>query len=337
MVAYIVRRLLLMIPTFVGITILLFFVIRLAPGDPAAVKFGGSAGADGGSMDAGAVDKAAAIKKFREKFHLDEPIHKQYAFWIADLVQLDLGTEMFRPSVEIKDEMWRRLKNVTLPLAVISVLLAYLIALPIGIYSAARQGSTLDKVLAVGVFVLYSVPSFWAGLMLILMFGPTGLDWFPILGMRSVDTAGMSWAEQAWDVVVHMVLPVATMTYASLAYISRFMRVGMLEVIRQDYVRTARAKGLSERVVILKHATRNSLIPVVTLFASILPTLIGGAVIVETVFSLPGMGRYAFEALVTRDYNVIMATSAVSAVMTMFGFLLSDLAYALVDPRIAYD
>lgn len=337
MAAYVIRRLLLMIPTFLGISVLLFCVIRLAPGDPATVKFGSSTGADGGSMDAGAVDKAAAIKKFREKFHLDEPLPKQYGYWIADIAQLDLGTEMFQPTVQIKDEMWRRLKNVTLPLATISILLAYLIAIPIGIYSAARQGTTLDTTAAVLLFILFSIPTFWAGLMLILLFGPTGVDWLPILGMHSVDTAGMTWIERAWDVVLHMIMPVATMTYGSLAYISRFMRVGMLEVIRQDYVRTARAKGLGERVVVLKHAARNSLIPVVTLFASILPTLIGGSLVVETVFGLPGMGRYAFDALQTRDYNVIMATSTVSAVLTMLGFLLSDVAYAIVDPRIAYD
>ncbi len=337
MLAYVVRRLLLMIPTFFGISIMLFCVIRLAPGDPAAVKFGSSSGADGASMDAGQVDKGLAIKKFREKFHLDEPLPVQYGYWLSDIVQLDLGTEMFQPSVQIKDEMIRRLKNVTLPLAAISIILAYLIALPLGIYSAVRQGTLLDRITTVLVFILFSVPTFWAGLMLILLFGPTGMDVLPVFGMHSVDVDGMSGGALAWDWIKHMILPVTTMTYGSLAYISRFMRVGMLEVIRQDYVRTARAKGLSEKVVVLKHATRNSLIPVVTLFASILPTLIGGSLIVEAVFGLPGMGRYAYDGLVTRDYNVVMATSTVSAVMTMFGFLLSDITYAVVDPRIAYD
>jgi len=171
----------------------------------------------------------------------------------------------------------------------------------------------------------------------ILAFGATGLDILPVLGLHDKDAASFTTAQYVWDTIVHSILPVAILTYGGLAYLSRQMRVGMLEVIRQDYIRTARAKGLSERVVVLKHALRNSLIPVVTLLASILPILIGGSVIVETIFTIPGMGLYAFDGLVQRDYNVVMATATAAAFMTLIGFLLSDVAYALVDPRIAYD
>ncbi|MFT5081371.1 MAG: peptide/nickel transport system permease protein, partial [Planctomycetota bacterium] len=162
----------------------------------------------------------------------------------------------------------------------------------------------------------------------------TGLDWLPVLGLHDKDAASMGRAEWTWDLVKHSILPVATLTYGSFAYLSRQMRAGMLDVIRQDYIRTARAKGMSERVVIYKHALRNSMIPVITLLASILPILIGGSVIVEKVFNIPGMGMYAFEGLLRRDFNIIMATTLFVGVMTQFGILMSDITYSLVDPRI---
>ena len=185
--------------------------------------------------------------------------------------------------------------------------------------------------------MLYSLPTFWAGLLLILVFGATGLNWFPVLGLHDKDATNFSTWQYVADTIWHAVLPVTCLTYGGLAYLSRQMRVGMLEVVRQDYIRTARAKGLEERVVILKHALRNSLIPVVTLFASILPILIGGSVIVETIFTIPGMGLYAFQGLIQRDYNVVMATVTVTAMMTLLGFLISDIVYAVVDPRIKYE
>ena len=195
----------------------------------------------------------------------------------------------------------------------------------------------MDGGLTVLLFVLYSIPTFWAGLMLILVFGRTGLDWLPVLGLHDKDAASFGPVKYAWDVVLHSILPIATLTYGSLAYLSRQMRAGMLEVIRQDYIRTARAKGLSERVVVYKHALRNSMIPVLTLLASILPILIGGSVIVEAVFDIPGMGKYAFEGLLRRDFYIVMATTIFVGIMTQLGILLSDITYSLVDPRIRHD
>ena len=334
MLNYILRRVLWMVPTLFGITLLLFVVMQLAPGDPATIRFGAGAGATGAMQGAGGIEDA--IEKFRKKHHLDEPIWVQYGFWLRDVVTLDFGEEFSRPGVQVMDELTERMK-ITVPLSLISVVLSYLIALPLGIYSAARQHSLTDKTTTLLLFILYSLPTFWVGLMLILIFGQTGLGWLPILGLHDKDAhllTGWPW----WrDLLVHSILPVATLTYGGLAYLSRQMRVGMLDVIRQDYIRTARAKGLSERVVILRHATRNSLIPVVTVFASILPILIGGSVIVEQIFNIPGMGLYAYEGLIKRDYPVVLATTTVSAVMTLFGFLLSDVLYAVVDPRISYE
>jgi peptide/nickel transport system permease protein len=335
-VSYVVRRILLMIPTMIGITLLLFVVMRLAPGDPATLAAGAvGLGAEGSAMqtDSNVED---AITKFRKKYKLDEPLLVQYGYWIGSVARLDFGYEFFRPNVAVRDELWNRMK-VTVPLSLVSVILSYLIALPIGILTAVKRGSLADKSATLTVFLLYSLPNFWAGLMLILVFGRTGLGWLPVLGLHDKDAASFTTMQYVWDVIVHSILPVAVLTYGGLAYLSRQMRGGMLEVIRQDYIRTARAKGLSERVVVLKHALRNSLIPVVTLFAGILPILIGGSVIVETIFTIPGMGLYAFEGLVQRDYNVVMATVTASAFMTLVGFLISDVTYAIVDPRIAYD
>ena len=355
MVQYVLRRLLWMIPTLFGITFLTFAIMQLAPGDPAELKFAGASFTGEGASESGNIE--AAIEKFRRENLLDRPIWIQYFHYLGPfdlsprgheafggsgenpwggLILGDLKREFLRPNVEIRDELVERLK-VTVPFALASVLLSYLIALPLGIYSVVRQGSVLDTGATVVVFLMYSIPSFWAGLMLQLVFGANLLDVLPILGLHSKEAASMGRIEWLWDLFLHAILPLATMTYGSFAYLSRQMRAGMIDTIRQDYIRTARAKGLPEKVVVLKHALRNSMIPVVTLFASILPFLIGGSVIVESVFDLPGMGKYAFEGLLQRDYFIVMATTTMSAVLTLVGILLSDITYALVDPRISYD
>lgn len=323
-----------MVPTLFGITFLLLAVIQLAPGDTAAIATAGSL--DSGMVQTGTGDTQSAYQKFRERYHLDDPLWKQYGHWVSNVARLDFGNEFFRPNVSVVDELTERLK-VTVPLALIATLLSYLIALPLGIYSAVARGSLGDKLVTFGLFLLYSLPTFWAGLMLILAFGATGLDWFPVIGLHDKDADTFTHWEWWKDLVWHTVLPLATYTYGGLAYLSRQMRVGMLETIQQDYIRTARAKGLSRWSVIMRHALRNSLIPVITVFATILPILVGGSVLVETIFNIQGMGLYAFEGLIKRDYNVIMATVTFSAFMTLLGFLVSDVLYAIVDPRIAYD
>lgn len=251
------------------------------------------------------------------------------------LLTLNLGRE-FQTNRSVTSELWRRLK-VTVPLSLISVLLSYLIALPLGIFSARRQGSVVDGTATVGLFVLYSMPTFWVGLILIIAFGAEYLDALPVIGLRDVDHETFTPWGKFVDLAKHSILPIATLTYGSFAYLSRQMRGGLLDVIRMDYIRTARAKGLSDNTVIYKHALRNSLIPVITLFASILPILIGGSIIVEKVFDIPGMGKYAFEGLLNRDFYIIMATTIFVSLMTQLGILISDIVYSLVDPRIKYD
>lgn len=350
MAQYVIRRLLLLIPTLFGVALLTFSMIKLAPGDPTMMMFAGV------ESEANA-DVEKIIQRLREQLLLDEPIAVQFLHYIgpfnlgpmghewfggtgedpwAGVLALDMGNEILRPSKSVVGELGERLK-VTVPLALIAVLLSYILALPLGIYSAVKRGSTLDVGATIFLFVLYAVPTFWAGLMLQLIFGAAGLDLLPVIGLHDKDAADLGGFDYAVDFMKHLFLPIVCYVYGSLAYLSRQMRVGIIDTIRQDYIRTARAKGLSERVVIFKHALRNSVIPIVTLLASILPILIGGSIIIEVVFDIPGMGRYAYEGLTHREYNVIMATTLFSAFMTIVGILLSDILYAVVDPRIRYD
>ncbi len=259
----------------------------------------------------------------------------QYAKWLKRLFTLDFDRSS-RDNLPIRQKLGERLK-VTLTLALLSLMVSYFIAIPLGVYSAVRQYSKVDRTLTVLLFMLYSLPSFWVAMLLqqyLCGVDVNGLNLFPLVGLTSIEFANMSFPEQVKDITWHLVLPIGVLTYRSLASLSRFQRVGMLDVIRQDYIRTARAKGLPERVVVLKHALRNSILPIVTLIGMHLPSLVGGAVIVESIFQINGMGLETLEAIRTRDMNWIMASVTLTAVMTMGGILLSDLLYAVVDPRI---
>jgi len=224
---------------------------------------------------------------------------------------------------------------ITIQLNLISIFLVYLIAIPCGIYSATRPGTVTDRLLTLFFFFIYSLPSFWVAVLLIMLFG--GGDFWDILPVYGISSIGAEdWPFLPWltDPVWHLVLPITCLTYAGFADLSRLTRANMLEVIREDYIRTARAKGLSERLVIFKHAFRNALLPIVTLLAFLLPAMIGGSVIIESIFSIPGMGQLGFEAVLSRDYPVIMAITTISALLTLAGLLLSDVLYAVLDPRI---
>jgi peptide/nickel transport system permease protein len=239
-----------------------------------------------------------------------------------------------RPVLDILAESLPR----TILIAFISLFLAYAISIPIGVTSAAKQGSFFDRATTVILFILYSLPSFWVALMLIMFFCGQGfLDWFPVTGLQSRSPEDYWLGSEFLDYVAHLILPVTCLTYGSLASLSRYQRVGMLDVVRQDYIRTARAKGLSERVVIWKHAVRNSLLPVITLLGLQIPFLVGGSVIVEEIFQISGMGHETFKAISTRDYPVVMAVTVMTAFATMVALLISDVLYALADPRISYD
>ena len=332
MKTYILKRLLVMIPTMLGITIITFAIIRLAPGDPAALKVG--SGAEGSIRSQEMAQ--AIIERTRKEFELDKPIPVQYVHWMKKIVTLDFGRS-YKDNRLVIDRIKERLP-VTLQLNIISILLTYLIAVPIGIFSSTHQGTFADKATTVSLFVLYSLPSFWVATILILFLcGGDYLHVFPLTGLSSLDAEKLSAFPWLVDRLRHLVLPVACLTYAELAFVSRQMRAGMLETIRQDYIRTARAKGLAEKTVVYRHALRNSLIPIVTLLGFLLPEMLGGSVIIESIFTIPGMGQLGFEAILYRDYPVVMAISTIAAFLTLVGMLLSDLCYALVNPTISLE
>lgn len=332
MAVYILKRILLFIPTLILITIITFGISRMVPSDPAALKLGAS------SEQAKTVVTARQLQAQREKWHLNDPVHMQYFYWIHDLVNLDFGKSL-KTNEDVTTLIWRAVP-ITLIMGLISTILAYLIAIPIGIKASQKPGGTFDKVTSTLLFMLYSLPSFWIGTLALMYLtkGSGALEIFPPGRVYSIDY-DVSWTflQKLGDITWHLILPTLIYTYGSFAYISRQMRGAMLETLRQDYIRTARAKGLSERIVVWKHALRNSLIPIITLLAGLLPSLIGGSVIIETIFSIPGMGRLATNALREVDYPIIMGELVFAAVLTMVGVLISDLLYSAVDPRIALD
>lgn len=263
-------------------------------------------------------------------------VETRFALYWWNLLHLDFGiSHLDKKPVFAK--ILTKLKY-SLTLAVPSLVLAYVIAVPLGVFSAIRRGTMADKTVSVILFMLYSLPSFFVGSLLLVMFsqGSAWFPWFPTGGWQSDGFADMTFLAKVRDVLWHLVLPLLCMTYGSLAALSRYARSGLLEVINADYIRTARAKGVPESMVIVKHAVRNGMIPVITLLGTVLPILIGGSVIIEVIFSIPGMGLMTYEAILNRDYNTIMAVQLISAVLVMLGILLADIIYAVADPRISY-
>jgi peptide/nickel transport system permease protein len=338
MASYLLKRLLLMIPTFIGITLIGFLIMRLAPGDPAELRAaGGLAGASSAGVSLlkrGVLDEALA--QWRRQYGLDQPLHVQYAIWLKNFFTLNLG-ESFKDSQPVWNKIIERVP-VTVKLELLAVFLVYSIAIPMGIYSATHPNSKGDHVTTLAAFVLFAVPLVWAATMaIVFLCGGDFFYLFPPAGLESIDYSS-SWSlwrkfkDQAW----HIFLPVVLLSYDGFAGLSRYMRASMLEVLNQDFVQVARAKGLTERMVIFKHVLRNSLIPQVTILASLLPGLIGGSVIIETVFSIPGLGQLGYESVLARDYPTVMALFTISAVLTLIGILISDLLLSVVDPRIAF-
>ncbi|HOD50009.1 MAG TPA: ABC transporter permease [Candidatus Hydrogenedentes bacterium] len=331
MKAYLIRRLLLVIPTFLGISMISFAVIQLAPGSPIYMKL--RTAEQGISTDANTPE---ILRQTKELYGLDKPLYVQYIKWLGRLVTLDFG-ESFKDHRPVRDKILEALP-ITLQLNIISIFLVYLISIPIGVYSSTHQRTWSDTIITVVLFVLYSMPSFWVAMLLIYFFGGgEWFNWFPVNGMNSIGAETFSWLHWLADRAWHLILPVFCLTYGGLAGLSRYARAGMVEVIRQDYIRTARAYGFSEKIVVFKYAMRNSLIPIITLLGTLLPALLGGSVIIESIFSIPGMGFRGFDALLSRDYPMIMGLLAVSAFLTLIGLLLSDIMYAIADPRIKFE
>jgi peptide/nickel transport system permease protein len=320
MPSYILKRLLLMVPLLLGITIITFVVIHLAPGGPVEVETEMSLKAS-----------AQARENLKKLYGLDKPVHMQYLDWLSRFVRLDFGTS-FVDSKKVVDKITERIP-VTLTINLLSLSLIVLTAVPIGVLAARKQYSLFDKLTTVFVFVGFSTPTFWLALILMIIFG-VSLGLLPISGIQSIDVVGMSAAERVADWARHLILPVCLSAFGGIAGLSRYSRSSMLEVTRQDFVRTARAKGLKESKIILHHELRNALMPIVTILGLSVPGLIGGSVIFETIFAIPGMGQLFYSSAMSRDYPTIMGILVIGAVLTLLGNLLADISYALVDPRI---
>jgi peptide/nickel transport system permease protein len=428
MLQYTFQRIVLAIPTLLGITLLSFAIMHLAPGDPVDLFLGGAAGGDGISTDRQS-DLEKTRQELRRQLGLDKPLHVQYLNWLSNLllrvegldeferaalradqvlaglaperrralekleeeerkaafleylgqihpeyleefarsafwqgksfalegnyayggagvelfhastwrmVTLNLGRS-FKDQQPVIDHILERLP-VTLEINIIALIAAYLVGVPLGVVLAVKQDSLLDRAATTGTFMLWSMPSFWVGMLLIMFFcNREFLYWFPASGIWSLEAAPeWGWWRLFKDHAHHMVLPVLASAYASFAGISRYMRTSMLENLRLDYVRTAQAKGLRYRVVVLRHVLRNSLIPIVTLMAGLLPYMITGSVFIETIFTIPGMGFLAFQSVIVRDYPMAMALFTIGSALSLLGILVADILLKVVDPRIEF-
>ena len=318
---YLTKRLIIMIPMLLGITLVSFTVIHLAPGTPVELQT---------TMNPKA--SLEAQQRLKEIYGLDKPLPVQYWDWLKRMAFLDFGRS-FSPD---RRPVWDKIKErigITLSLNLLSLIIILAVAVPMGVLAAYRAHSWFDKATTIIVFFGFAMPSFWLALLLILFFG-VYLDWLPISGLTSLQFSQFTFWQKTQDLLAHVTLPVLGAAFMGLAGMSRYMRGSMLEEIRQDYITTARAKGLPERTVIFKHALRNALLPVITMLGLSLPGLIGGSVIFESIFAIPGMGQLFYGAVMARDYPLVMGELVIGALLTLLGNLLADASYALVDPRI---
>lgn len=315
---FIVRRLIQAIPTLLGIFTLTFLISRLAPGDPIRlVTFG---------LDL----TGSEIEEIRENFGLNRPLHEQYVKFMWDTLRLDFGYSIIYPGQTPTSMLMARLPN-TIMLAVAALMWQLLLGVPLGIIAALNRGKILDQVIRFSATVGHAVPDFWMGLIFIIFFAVT-LGWMPSQGVLTI-------GKDQWDIVdraKHIVMPSLVLAFTGIALYARLLRTEMLEVLRQDYVRTAQSKGLAEKIVVVRHALRNALIPVVTSLGGILAGLISGALIIEQVFTWPGLGQFTYQAAVAKDYPVVQAGVIISSVLLVISYILRDITYAFIDPRISH-
>jgi peptide/nickel transport system permease protein len=363
MLTYVIRRLVLMVPTLIGVTVVVFFIMAASPGG-----VGGSEAMAGGEMEG--KSQEALREYINERYGLDQPLVVQYGRWLNRVSPIgfpsgeagkvrwgwpvfkwpDLGESMSKRRAVT--DLYREALPITLLLNVITTPLVYASAILLGIFMARHRGRLFDMGAGVAVLGLWSIPTIWAGVMLIgLLANRQFLHWFPVGGLSSTEALGMaflpSWGSgvagdgfsRGWllDRMWHLVLPIICLTYGSLAFLAKLARGAMLENLSSDYVRTARAKGVSARAVLFQHAFRNSLIPLITVAAAILPGLIAGSLIVESIFSIPGMGKLTIDAVFARDRELVLAGALVSGVLGLSAILIADLCYALADPRVSYE
>ena len=316
--SYILRRMLIIVPSVLGISVVLFTVLALAPGDPFE------------ELATNPAVPAEVRQMLRAKFGLDDPVWQRYFRWLAAMLQGDWGYS-FISRVDVDTLILQRVP-VTLAIIGASQVLALMVALPVGIYSATHPYSLFDRIASTFAFVGFSLPTFFTGILFILIFSIT-LDWLPFVYRADIAATGWQWW---WEHVKQSIMPVAVLGLFQGASWTRYVRSAVLDVIRLDYVTTARSKGLRERVVVMKHVVRNALIPVVTLVALTMPAVFGGAIVTEQIFRIPGIGSLLIDAILRNDTPVIMAVTFVLACLVILFNFLADLIYGWLDPRISY-
>ena len=317
----VLKKLFWMLFVFLGITVISFVVIHLAPGSPTDLE-----------TTFNPLVSEAARKQLEALYGLDKALYQRYFEWLWRLLHFDFGNSMSADARPVLEKILERMP-LTVGLNLASLILTLLIAVPVGVLSAWKQNSFFDRAVTVLVFIGFAMPSFWLALLLMMHFG-IDRQLLPLSGLVSLDYLQLSPLGKAWDITKHLAMPLAVYTVGSIAGMSRFMRSSMLEVLRQDYVLTARAKGLPVRLTIFRHALRNALLPLITLLGLSIPGLIGGSIIVESIFALPGLGQLFYGAVMARDYTLIMGNLVLGAMLTLFGNVLADFCYGLADPRI---
>ena len=318
---YIAKRILFMIPILIGITLISFFVIHLAPGNPLTEQLGLNP----------RVSESSRLM-LTKLYGLNKPLLTQYLEWLKRITTLNFGISFTANHEPVITEIGRTI-GITILINSLALIFIFLFSVPLGVLSAVKHDSFFDKITTVLVFIGFAAPSFWVALLLIIFFG-IDLHILPIGGITSMGYNFLSPLGKITDIAEHLVMPVFVAGFGGIAGLSRYLKGNMLEVYRQDYIITARAKGLKERTVVYKHAMKNALIPFITILGLSVPGLIGGSVIIETIFDINGMGRLFYQSVLARDYPTIMGILVIGAVLTLIGNLLADIAYALVDPRL---
>lgn len=342
MTTYLLRRLLLMIPTLLGISVVVFTLVHFVPGGPVEQAIQRARGGGGGGGETGGGGRGAAtgltpqaVEDLRKFYGFDKPLPLRYLAWAGNIVRGNLGQ-----SYNYRKPVWDLIRSripISLAIGGTGFLLAYLVCVPLGIYKAVRHGTWADAATSVLVFVGLAIPDFVLGMVLLVLLGG-GSFWnvFPLGGLRSDDFASMSLFGKAKDLLHHLTLPLICYMVGHFATITLLTKNSVLENLASDYVRTARAKGLSPRVVLFKHALRNSLIPLATGFGHLLSVLVASSLLLEVVFSIHGMGLLSYEALVQRDYPVTLGVIMIGSLLVLLGNLISDVLYVLIDPRISF-
>ncbi len=340
MIEYLIRRILIMIPTLLGITIIVFFIVNLAPGGPIEqklqqIRFAGASGGESAAAASTQVVSEEVLEALKKQYGFDKPVHIRYWIWLKNIATLDFG-DSFSYEEPVVDVIISKFP-VSLQFGILSLILSYLISVPLGIMKALKKDSTFDVVTTVLLFIMYSIPPFMLGILLLVFFsGGSFFDWFPIGGLYSDFYDEMSFPEQIIDRIHHFVLPLICYIMGSFTVLTSLMKNSLLEEIKKDYIRTARAKGLSEKVVYLKHALRNALIPIVTGIGGFLSVFFAGSLLLERIFQLDGVGLLGFNAVLARDFNLLMGLIFIQSFLMLIGNLISDMAYVVVDPRIDF-